>query len=361
MYRLVKKILWSLDPEKSHRATIRLLSLAQNRTVNCCGLLNRIGGRPPLLPTQVMGLTFPSPLGLAAGFDKNGEAVDALQAMGFGFIELGTVTPCPQPGNPKPRLFRLLEARAVINRMGFNSLGLDQFLTNLKGHKREGVVAVNLGKNTDTPVEEALDDYCQGLEAVYSLADFVTLNISSPNTLNLRALQEHDALKSLLDGIGKRRDQLQESHNRRLPIAVKIAPDLDHSAIRDVAEEVVASGMDAIIATNTTVARPQVEGLPHAGETGGLSGKPLKPLALQTVRTLYQTLDGRLPIIGVGGIQSADDAWEFLKAGADLVQIYTGMLYQGPGLIGTITHELKRRVVKSDHDFLADLVAEARK
>lgn len=361
MYRLVKKILWRLDPEKSHLVTIRLLRLAQNRIINCCGLLNRIGGSPPLLPTQVMGLTFPTPLGLAAGFDKNGEAVDALQAMGFGFVELGTVTPRPQPGNPKPRLFRLAEARAVINRMGFNSLGLEPFLANLRRQKRAGIIAVNLGKNKETPVETAIDDYCLGLEAVYTLADFVTLNISSPNTLNLRALQEQGALKSLLEVVGKRRDQLKAKYGHRLPIAIKIAPDLDPSAISAIADVVVASGMDAIIATNTTLSRHEVGRLHHGGETGGLSGAPLKPLALQTVRTLYQSLDGRLPIIGVGGIQSADDAWEFLEAGADLVQIYTGMLYQGPGLIGTITQGLKQRVVGSDHEFLTDYIAQARR
>jgi len=280
-----------------------------------------------------MGLEFPNPVGLAAGLDKHAEHVDALAGLGFGFIELGGVTPQPQPGNPKPRLFRLPAARALINRYGLNSVGIERFVQNLKIRTTRAVVGVNIGKNKDTPNERAAEDYELCLEALYPHVDYVTLNVSSPNTPGLRDLQGGDALSSLLEKILRTREALRQKHGRQVAVALKISPDLDDKGIEDVAAAARRARIDGLVATNTTTSRAGVERLPQADEAGGLSGAPLKEKASSTIRTLHRHLQGEIPIIGVGGILSGADAAEKLAAGAALVQIYTGLIYRGPALI----------------------------
>jgi dihydroorotate dehydrogenase len=284
-----------------------------------------------------MGLAFPNPVGLAAGMDKNGDPIDALGTFGFGFIEAGTVTPRPQPGNPKPRIFRLIPAQGVINRMGFNNDGVDRLVENVKRQKSfrrgGGVIGLNIGKNADTPIERALDDYRIGLQKVYEHADYVAVNISSPNTKDLRALQGTKELTGLLAGLRDERRRLEDRHRRRVPLAVKIAPDLADEAIPMVADTLVEHGVDAVIATNTTIARDRVKGLLHAEETGGLSGRPLTERATAVIDILARHLKGTLPIIGVGGIMQGDDAVEKIQAGASLVQVYTGFIYSGPDIV----------------------------
>lgn len=324
-YPLFRELLFRLEPETAHHLSLAVLQGARR--------LHLFGGRSPVAPRTVMGLRFSNPVGLAAGLDKNGDYIDALAALGFGFIEVGTVTPRPQPGNPKPRLFRLPPARAFINRMGFNNRGVDYLLAKVRRAHYGGVLGINIGKNFDTPVERAVDDYLVGLRKVYPHAGYVAVNISSPNTPNLRQLQEHDALLVLLRSLKAEQQQLADRHGRYVPLVVKIAPDLADEALADMAAILRDQGVDGVIATNTTLDHTAVAHLPHGGEAGGLSGAPLTQRATEVVRRLHQILGAQVPIIGVGGIMSGADAVEKARAGASLVQIYSGFIYRGPRLI----------------------------
>lgn len=328
LYDLGRRLLFQLDPETAHDFSLRALRLG------CRGPLARwLQARRPLAPRRVMGLDFPNPVGLAAGLDKNADYLDALAALGFGFIEIGTVTPRPQPGNPRPRLFRLPQAQAIINRMGFNNKGVDYVIERLRRSAFTGILGVNIGKNAATPLANALDDYLLCLRKVYPYAHYVAVNVSSPNTPGLRELQYGDALNRLLDKLKHEQTHLQRTHGRYAPLAVKIAPDLQAEEIQTIARTLLRQDVDAVIATNTTFSRHGVEGLPRAAEAGGLSGKPLTQLATQVVRQLHDVLGGRIPIIGVGGILSGADASAKLAAGASLVQLYTGLIYRGPALV----------------------------
>lgn len=329
LYCLARPLLFSLDPETAHELTLHGLAGAQ-RT----GLLGlALGGALTCTPRTVMGLQFPNPVGLAAGLDKNGACIDGMAALGFGFIEIGTVTPRPQPGNPKPRLFRLPRARALINRLGFNNQGVDQALENIRKAQYRGILGINIGKNFDTPLERAAEDYLHCLEKVYVHASYVTINISSPNTKNLRDLQSADALDALLAQLKAAQTRLTDQHGKYVPLALKIAPDLDSAQIDDIAARVLHHGIDAVIASNTTLARDAVAHLPHGDESGGLSGAPLHARSTAMARDLYAKLGEAVPIIGVGGILSAADAQAKIAAGAKLVQLYTGLIYQGPDLV----------------------------
>lgn len=331
LYGLARPLLFLLDPETAHELTLPSVKLLQR--IGCAGLPGRaIAGAP----VRVMGLEFPNPLGLAAGLDKHGEFIDALAAFGFGFLEIGGVTPRPQPGNPRPRVFRIPEREAIINRLGFNSVGIDRFVENVRHARYDGILGVNLGKNRDTPLERTADDYVACLEKVYPLASYATVNVSSPNTKNLRQLQQAGELGAILAQVSQARDRLARAHKRRLPLAVKIAPDLDDEQIAGIAEVLVEFGIDAVIATNTTISRVGVNGLPHGDEEGGLSGAPLRTASTAVIRKLATALKGRVPIIGSGGIMSATDAREKLDAGATLLQLYTGLVYRGPGLVREI-------------------------
>jgi dihydroorotate dehydrogenase len=325
-YRLLRPLLFRLDAEAAHDATLRLLDLA-------AALRLPLAPTPPQADVRVMGLAFPNPVGLAAGLDKNGAHIDALARLGFGFLEVGTVTPRPQPGNPRPRLFRIPEARAVINRMGFNNLGVDRLVRNVRAARYRGILGINIGKNFDTPIERAASDYLACMRQVYALASYLTINISSPNTANLRQLQEADELDRLLAELKAEQARLADQHGRYVPIALKIAPDLAPEQVQAIAERLLAHAVDAVIATNTTLSREGVEGLPHSRESGGLSGAPLTARALGSVRLLARHLQGRVPVIGVGGIMGGVDAVERMSAGASLVQLYTGLVYAGPALI----------------------------
>lgn len=327
MYPLLRPLLFSLDPETAHHATLDALRTAYNLGLLCIK-------HPATNPRTVMGLTFPNPVGLAAGLDKNGAYIDALAAQGFGFIEVGTVTPRPQPGNPRPRMFRLPEAKAIINRMGFNNLGVDTLVENVKRAKYRGILGINIGKNFDTPIEKAANDYLIGLRKVYPHASYVVINISSPNTKNLRQLQGGDELDALLEQLKAEQENLAELHGKYVPLAVKIAPDLDQEQIRQIAALLIRHRIDGVIATNTTLSREDVENLPHGNEAGGLSGAPVREKSTAVIRELAVALNGALPIIGVGGILSGADAVEKIQAGAALVQIYSGMIYRGPDLVG---------------------------
>jgi dihydroorotate dehydrogenase len=293
------------------------------------GLLPRATGKP----VKVMGIDFPNAVGLAAGLDKDGAHVNALAALGFGFVEIGTVTPRPQPGNPQPRLFRLPQAQAIINRMGFNNLGVDNLVRNVAASRFTGVLGINIGKNKDTPNEHAVDDYLACLDKVYAHASYVTVNISSPNTQNLRELQRDEALDALLSAIKLRQSELAQQHGRYVPVALKIAPDLDDAQVAAIAALLMMHRIDAVIATNTTIARDAVAGLPNAEEAGGLSGAPVRAASTRVIRELARHLAGEVPIIGVGGILSGDDAREKIDAGASLVQLYSGLIYRGPELV----------------------------
>jgi dihydroorotate dehydrogenase len=328
LYALARPLLFALDPEVSHRLTLGLMSAAQ-----ALGLAGLAAHRVPDAPVRVMGLEFPNPVGLAAGLDKNAEYIDALAALGFGFIEVGTVTPRPQPGNPRPRVFRLPEAEALINRLGFNNVGLDAFLANVARARWRGVLGINIGKNFDTPVERAADDYQTCLERVYQAASYVAVNVSSPNTQGLRTLQEDAALDALLARLAGARERLADRHGKRVPLVLKIAPDLDAPQLRAVAAAVRRHRFDGVIATNTSVSRAGVEGLAHAEEAGGLSGAPIRPQATRTLARLAHELQGEVPLIGVGGIIQNTDAAEKFAHGASLVQLYTGLIYRGPVLI----------------------------
>jgi dihydroorotate dehydrogenase len=360
VYSLIRPLLFALDAERSHDLTLGLLRTAY-RVPGARALVRRCyADRTTPLPVEVLGLRFPNPVGLAAGLDKEARCLAPLLDLGFGFLELGTVTPQPQPGNPKPRLFRLTRHAAIINRMGFNSSGLAAFLVNLAAQPRRGIIGINLGKNKFTLDTQAIDEYLTGLRAVYAHADYVTLNISSPNTPGLRALQEEAPLAALLSALKHEQGLLARTHGRYVPIAVKIAPDLDDSGIDTIARLLLAHSLDGVIATNTTITRPGLEQEPQARETGGLSGRPLRTLSTQVIRRLYAILQGRIPIIGVGGIGSADDAWEKLVAGADLVQLYTAFIFQGPGVVGEIVRGLTEKVRVHGATSLSDALRRAR-
>lgn len=327
LYRLARPVLFSLDAETSHDLALACLDRAA-----AWGL----AGTPRPLPgrtVRCMGLDFPNPVGLAAGLDKNGLHLDGLATFGFGFLEIGTVTPRPQPGNPRPRLFRLPAARAIINRMGFNNGGADALVRNVTAARYRGILGINIGKNFDTPIERAADDYLACLRIVYPHAHYVTVNISSPNTKNLRSLQETDALDALLAGLKSEQAALAERHGRLVPLVLKIAPDLDDEQITAIADLLTRHRIEGVIATNTTLSRDRVKGLPHAEETGGLSGEPVREASTRVVRQLAARLDGRIPIIAAGGILSGADASEKLAAGATLVQVYSGLIYRGPALV----------------------------
>lgn len=328
MYPLLRPLLFALDPESAHDLTLRSLAAGQRLGLP---LACRLPAHQT--PVKLMGLHFPNAIGLAAGLDKNGAYIDGLAALGFGFIEIGTVTPRPQPGNPRPRLFRLPEARAIINRMGFNNDGVDNLVLNVRRARFRGILGINIGKNFDTPIDRAADDYLICLRKVYALASYITVNISSPNTRNLRQLQDGDELQKLLGALADERRRLADQHGRQVPMALKIAPDLDTEQIAVIADLLVAHGFDAVIATNTTVSRDAVAGLKHGTESGGLSGAPLTAQAQQVVSALYARLGQQLPVIGVGGIMCGEDAAARLDAGARLLQLYTGLIYRGPSLV----------------------------
>ncbi|HSS46611.1 MAG TPA: quinone-dependent dihydroorotate dehydrogenase [Burkholderiales bacterium] len=331
LYSLLRPLLFRLDPETSHHLTLELL--------RCTSGLNRLFAKAAAgKPCQVMGLDFPNPVGLAAGLDKNGEYIDALATLGFGFIEVGTVTPRPQPGNTRPRLFRVPQARALVNRMGFNNHGVDRLIENIRRARYKGILGINIGKNADTPMENAADDYIACLRKVYPFASYVAINISSPNTRGLRTLQQKQELDSLLSVLKEEHKKLAKLFGKQAPLVLKIAPDLSEQEISDIAELLLAHKIDGVIATNTTVARAGIEGLSQ--ESGGVSGAPLNEKSTAVIRQLAAALQGQLPIIGVGGIMSGANASEKLQAGASLVQIYSGLIYRGPALVAEIIESL---------------------
>jgi len=320
LYALARPLLFSLDPETAHRVTLQLAGFLPYAAVPPC-------------PVRALGLQFPNPVGLAAGLDKNAEHIDALAKLGFGFIEVGTVTPRPQAGNPRPRLFRLPQVQALINRFGFNNVGLDAFLRNVVRSRYRGILGINIGRNADTPPERAADDYELCLDKVYSHASYVAVNISSPNTRGLRDLQQKDQVENLLARLSTRRERLAERHGKRTPLVLKVAPDLLPGQVSGIANAVRRHGIEGVIATNTSVSREGVEGLPHANEAGGLSGKPLRERATRVLKLLESELRNEATLIGAGGIFTQSDAREKIAAGASLVQLYTGLIYRGPGLV----------------------------
>ena len=341
-YALARPFLFGLDPERAHDLTLDAIATWQGTPLQCLWQQARIAD-----PVTLAGLRFPNRIGLAAGLDKNGRCIDGLGAMGFGFIEVGTVTPKAQPGNAKPRMFRLPEKDALINRLGFNNDGLQAFIGNLRRARSfragGGIVGLNIGKNAATPIEHAASDYLLGLDGVYPHADYVAVNISSPNTQNLRALQNDAALDALLGALQQRRAQLATTQGRRVPMFVKIAPDLDDAQVALIAATMQRNGIDGVIATNTTLSRDAVQGLPQADEAGGLSGKPVFEASNRVITLLRAALGPAYPIIGVGGVMSAADARAKIAAGADLVQIYTGLIYTGPALVADCARALARR------------------
>ena len=334
LYSIAKPLLFQLDAERVHDLTLKGLKISEQ-----LGLLSLVK-KPVCQPRQVMGLTFPNPVGLAAGLDKNGAVIDGMAALGFGFIEVGTVTPRPQPGNDKPRLFRVKAVEGIINRFGFNNLGVDRLIENVKATRYQGILGINIGKNFDTPNEKAVDDYLICMQKVYAYASYITVNISSPNTKNLRDLQEKEALSNLLGTLKQAQNKLAEQHGKYVPIALKIAPDLTQAQVVEIADLLMKHAIDAVIATNTTLARDAVQGLPHAEEKGGLSGAPVRNQSTIVIQQLSKQLQGALPIIGVGGISSGADAVEKIAAGASLVQIYSGLIYKGPALITDVCKTL---------------------
>ncbi|WP_419843459.1 quinone-dependent dihydroorotate dehydrogenase [Actinobacillus pleuropneumoniae] len=335
MYSLIRKCLFSMDAETAHNFSIQALKLAGKLPINVLPM--------PLNPVEVMGLQFKNPIGLAAGADKNGEAIDGFGKLGFGFIEVGTVTPVAQDGNPKPRQFRILEAEGIINRNGFNNLGVDVLVENVKKAKYDGIIGINIGKNAVTPIERALDDYQICLRKVYEHADYITVNISSPNTKNLRTLQYGEALDDLLRSLKSEQESLSQKFNRYKPLVLKIAPDLTDEEIASVADSLVRYKIDGVIAGNTTLSRDTVVGLKNAEQQGGLSGKPLNTLSTRLISTLAKELNGALPIIGSGGIHSVASGQEKIDAGASLLQVYSAMIYQGPALIQNLAKHIQVR------------------
>ncbi len=335
LYSLARPFLFALDPEVAHDLALAALKLLERG-----GVAPMLAGAGPAQRVKLMGLEFPNALGLAAGLDKNGEYIDALATLGFGFIEIGTVTPRPQPGNPKPRMFRLPEAQALINRLGFNNHGVERLIANVLRARYRGILGINIGKNFDTPIARAADDYELCLAKVYPHASYVTVNVSSPNTRDLRQLQGADELGALAGKLKTEQKRLADVHGRYVPLVLKIAPDLDDAQLEAIAQCLLKHKLDGVIATNTTVARAGVAGLRHAAEAGGLSGAPLRDVSTGVIRKLARLLEGRVPIIGVGGVMSAADARAKLAAGASLVQIYTGFIYRGPQLINEILRAL---------------------
>ena len=340
-YALARPFLFGMDAEAAHELTMEMLARGQRTPLQWAWCGETVSD-----PVQLAGLTFPNRVGMAAGLDKNARCIDGLAAMGFGFVEVGTVTPRPQPGNPKPRMFRLPAARALINRLGFNNDGLDAFIANVqrsqvRSQGKPLLLGLNIGKNAATPIEDATSDYLKCLEGVYPHADYVTVNISSPNTKNLRALQSDEALDALLGAIAEHREKLATAQGRRVPIFVKIAPDLTEDQVAVIAATLQRHGMDGVIATNTTIGRDAVQGMAHAQETGGLSGAPVLAASNAVIRQLRAALGPAFPIIGVGGIMSAQDAVGKIRAGADVVQIYTGLIYEGPALVSKAARAIK--------------------
>ncbi|MDR2153873.1 MAG: quinone-dependent dihydroorotate dehydrogenase [Burkholderiaceae bacterium] len=346
-YDLARPFLFQLDPETAHERTIDLLAKGSGTPLQWAWCNGRVHD-----PVQLAGLRFPNRVGLAAGLDKNAHAIDGLGAMGFGFVEVGTVTPLAQPGNPRPRMFRLPEAQALINRMGFNNDGLQAFVANVRrsrffsalsaanGRERM-ILGLNIGKNATTPIERATDDYLTALSGVYPYADYVAVNISSPNTKNLRDLQSEAALHALLAALKSRQSELAAQHGKHVPLFLKIAPDLDDSQVQTIADALRQHAIEGVIATNTTLSRDAVQGLPHASEAGGLSGAPVRTASNRVIAQLRAALGPDFPIIGVGGILSGADAVAKIEAGADIVQIYTGLIYKGPGLVDEVARALK--------------------
>ncbi|WP_163372746.1 quinone-dependent dihydroorotate dehydrogenase [Endozoicomonas acroporae] len=328
MYKLTRSALFCLSAETAHDFAMEMISAGGR-----LGLTRLMAPAVPVKPREVMGLTFNNPVGLAAGLDKNGECIDGLGSLGFGFLELGTVTPVGQPGNPKPRMFRIPEREALINRMGFNNLGVDQLVANVQKSQYQGIIGINIGKNLTTAVEDANQDYLTCLRKVYPHADYIAVNLSSPNTPGLRKLQYGDALKSLLSVLKEEQASLAKAHGRQVPLAIKIAPDMTDDEIAAVAAELVSYELDGVIATNTTLDRDKVSGFATAEEAGGLSGAPLSDKSTAVIRLLASELSGKLPIIGVGGVMDAQTAADKIRAGASLVQIYSGFIYKGPELI----------------------------
>ncbi|WP_305370752.1 quinone-dependent dihydroorotate dehydrogenase [Photobacterium leiognathi] len=335
LYRIARSAIFQLDAEKAHDLAIENFS--------------RFTGTPldlfyrqhlPERPAEVMGLTFKNPVGLAAGLDKNGECIDAFGAMGFGFVEVGTVTPRPQPGNDKPRLFRLIPAEGIINRFGFNNLGVDNLVENVKKAKYDGIIGINIGKNKDTPIEKGAEDYLICMDKVYQYAGYIAVNISSPNTPGLRSLQYGEALDDLLSQLKEKQAELAEKHGKYVPLALKIAPDLDDHEILQVCDSLIRNKIDGVIGTNTTLDRSLVQGMEHCDEVGGLSGRPLQNKSTEVIRKMAEALKGEIPIIGVGGIDSAISAREKMMAGASLVQVYSGFIYHGPRLVKDIVNGL---------------------
>mgnify|MGYP004445106837 FL=1 len=337
-YRIMRDLMFRLDAEKAHH--LGLVGLDWLEMTGASWLMTR---KMKMKPVRVMGLTFPNAVGLAAGLDKNGDHIEAMSALGFGFVEIGTVTPRPQPGNPKPRLFRIPEAQGIINRMGFNNLGIDHLIQQVQAADTKTLIGINIGKNFDTPVEKAVDDYLIGLNKVYPHADYVTINISSPNTPGLRTLQFGESLDSLLSALKKAQADLAEQHNKYVPMAVKVAPDLTTDEVSQLAQAFNKHKIDAVIATNTTMDREAVAGLQNADEAGGLSGAPVFEKSTEIVRLFREALDDDLPIIAAGGIMSAQQALAKLDAGASLVQIYSGLIYQGPTLIREVIQSISKR------------------
>ncbi|XPF95316.1 quinone-dependent dihydroorotate dehydrogenase [Colwellia sp. RE-S-Sl-9] len=334
-YSAIRKVFFKFDAETIHEMTIKALKNTGTTPLRALYCQN-----VPSKPVTVMGIDFPNPIGLAAGLDKNGECIPAFGAMGFGFVEVGTVTPRPQPGNDKPRIFRIPQASAVINRMGFNNKGVDYLVDQVRKAQFKGVLGINIGKNKDTPEENAKDDYIHCMQKVYNFASYITINISSPNTPGLRSLQYGDALNELLSALKAEQTTLAEKYGKYVPIAVKIAPDLTEPEVESIAECLIANNIDGVIATNTTLSREGVQGLEHCDEMGGLSGAPVKEKSTQVIKLLAKALDNKLPIIGVGGISNGADAKEKIEAGAKLVQVYTGFIYQGPDLIKDVVNAL---------------------
>lgn len=336
VYGVIRNLLFCMEPELAHETTLRLLSATAPLGSGC--LLGARG--TPAMPREVMGIQFPNPVGLAAGMDKNGDHISALGQLGFGFIEIGTVTPRPQPGNTPPRVFRIPQRQALVNRLGFNNKGIDHLVRQVRRSGYRGVLGINIGKNADTPVERAADDYVYGLRKVYPHANYVVVNISSPNTPRLRTLQHGSLLDELLTTLKVEQRHLAVLHERYVPLVVKVAPDLDNEAIDVLAQQLLEHAVDGVIATNSTLSREGVEGLPYSNEGGGLSGSPLLERSTRVLQRLDAAFEGRMPLIGLGGITSGADAVRKMKAGADLVQIYTGLVYRGPALIGEIVRAL---------------------